>query len=59
MAFLCNKFPCAKVNNLSKQYTENYGINLIQNGLSAREDMSTFLSEQAEPFTCKVFGSIY
>jgi hypothetical protein len=56
--FECKQFPCPKIKGLSKRYTQNYGIDLVQNGLEARKDMDSFLSEQRKYFVCETCGGI-
>lgn len=56
--FECGRFPCARIEDLNKRYTQNYGVDLVRNGLDAREDMDFFLEVQRERFTCKACGSV-
>lgn len=56
--FECTRFPCARIQDLSKRYVKNYGIDLIQNGLDMRDDMEAFLPRQRERFTCAACGAI-
>jgi hypothetical protein len=54
----CGQFPCPKIKVLSKRYTQNYGIDLVQNGLDAQKDIDSFLSEQRERFVCGACGGV-
>ena len=51
--FECKCFPCSKIKNLNKRYKQNYDIDLVQNGLSAKQNMDVFLQAQNERFMCK------
>lgn len=54
--FECESFPCSRINDLNKRYQNNYHVNLIENGLHAREDMDAFLEAQTVRFTCMHCG---
>ncbi len=56
--FQCSKFPCSQIKDLNKRYTQNYNVDLMQNGLNAKKDMGAFLETQIERFTCKICGGI-
>lgn len=56
--FQCSQFPCSKIKSLNKRYTQNYNVDLVQNGLDAKKDMSAFWETQKERFTCKACGGI-
>ncbi|MHC6202479.1 DUF3795 domain-containing protein [Breznakiellaceae bacterium SP9] len=56
--FECGQFPCLKIKRLNKRYGQNYGIDLVQNGLDARKDRDSFLSEQRKQFICETCGGI-
>ena len=56
--FECERFPCSKTKSLDKRYKQNYGVDLLQNGTSAKLNMDIFLREQKEFFTCKACGGI-
>lgn len=56
--FECGQFPCSRIKNLNKRYTKDYNIDLVQNGLDAREDMELFMWEQRKRFTCRYCGGI-
>ena len=54
--FECSRFPCSRIKSLDKRYQQNYGVDLVQNGLDAKQNMDAFLQVQREPFTCKSCG---
>ena len=56
--FECHSFPCSRIKSLNKRYKQNYGVDLVQNGLNARQDMNAFLQAQQEQFTCNFCGGI-
>ena len=56
--FLCEDFPCQSVKKMSKRYQKGYGVDLIANGLWAKQDMSAFLADQQTCFTCTCGGII-
>lgn len=56
--FACERFPCARIKDLSKRYNQNHDVDLIQNGLAAREDMRGFLAAQRARFLCSACGGI-
>ena len=56
--FECRRFPCAKIKSLNKRYTENYQVDLVQNGLDARADMDAFLQKQRQRFACPHCGGV-
>lgn len=56
--FECSRFPCARIKDLSKRYTQNYDIDLVQSGMDAREDMEAFLQAQRIRFTCPKCGGV-
>jgi len=56
--FECGGFPCSAIKSMSRRYARNYGIDLVQNGRDAREDMTAFLAAQEERFTCAVCGGV-
>lgn len=56
--FQCAKFPCARIKSLNKRYTQDYGVDLVQNGRDARENMDAFLDAQRARFTCAHCGGI-
>ena len=56
--FQCDEFPCEKTSSLFKRYKKNFNIDLIQDGLEARKDLSSFLNNQKEHYTCRICGGI-
>lgn len=54
--FECECFPCSKIKDLSKRYQKYYHVNLIENGINARENMGLFIEKQIERFTCRYCG---
>ena len=54
--FECESFPCVHIKSLNKRYQKCYNINLISNGVCAREDMDSFLEAQTKRFTCIFCG---
>lgn len=56
--FACGSFPCARIKSLNKRYVQNYGVDLVQNGLAAQTDMTVFLLAQRAQFTCLQCGGI-
>lgn len=54
--FACSAFPCGRIKSLSKRYVRNYGIDLVQNGLCAKQDMDAFLETQQVRFACRECG---
>lgn len=50
--FECNRFPCTRIKSLGKRYLQNYGVDLIMNGLDGKRNMKAFLQSQKEYFTC-------
>lgn len=56
--FECGRFPCARIRDLSGRYARNYGVDLIENGYQAREDMAEFLRRERERFTCPACGGV-
>lgn len=56
--FACGRFPCAHIKSLDKRYRQNYDVDLIKNGLDAKQDMDVFLQTQKERFTCKSCGGV-
>jgi hypothetical protein len=56
--FECSRFPCTRIKSLNQRYQQNYDIDLVQNGLDAKQDMDAFLQAQKERFTCKSCGGI-
>lgn len=56
--YQCSSFPCSKIKDLNKRYTQNYNVDLIQNGLDAKNDIQAFLLFQKERFTCQSCGGV-
>lgn len=56
--FECSRFPCTQIKDLSKRYKNNYNVDLVANGIAAKEDMDTFLEAQEKRFTCIYCGGI-
>ncbi|MGL4605851.1 MAG: DUF3795 domain-containing protein [Eubacteriaceae bacterium] len=56
--FECGRFPCSHIKSLNKRYLKNYNVDLVQNGLDARQDMASFLKAQKKRFTCEICGGI-
>ena len=56
--FACDRFPCSKIKSLNKRYKENYDVDLVKNGVNAKQNMDAFLQEQKERFTCKSCGGV-
>ena len=56
--FECDRFPCSRIRNLAQRYQQNYDVDLVQNGMDAKQDMTAFLQAQMGRFTCKSCGGI-
>lgn len=56
--FECEAFPCARIRDVSRRYAQNYGIDLVRDGLDAREDTQALLAAHKERFACKVCGGV-
>ena len=56
--FECIRFPCACIKDLSKRYAKNYDVDLVQNGMEAKENMEAFLQALRIRFTCPECGGI-
>lgn len=56
--FECGRFPCGGIKSLSRRYVQNYKVDLLQNGLEAKQDMDAFLQAQKERFTCALCGGV-
>lgn len=56
--FECNRFPCSRIKDLNKRYTQNYDVDLIQNGLDAQDNIVVFMKAQRNRFTCNVCGGV-
>ena len=41
--FECSGFPCARIKSLANRYKQSYDVDLVQNGLSAKQNMGIFL----------------
>lgn len=56
--FECGKFPCLRIKDLNKRYIQNYGIDLVQDGLDARNDLEAHAEALRKRFTCACGGII-
>ena len=56
--FECRCFPCTRIKSIGQRYRQNYDVDLIQNGLDAKQHMDAFLQAQRERFACKSCGSV-
>lgn len=56
--FECDQFPCPRIKSFNKIYTNNYGIDLVQNGFDAKENILKFLSKEKYKYTCENCGGI-
>ena len=56
--FACGDFPCAAIKSMSKRYATRYDVDLIDNGLRAKDDMPAFWDEQKKRFTCPICGGV-
>lgn len=56
--FECGRFPCARIKSLNQRYRQNYAVDLIQNGLDAKQDPAAFLQAQRTRFACGSCGGI-
>lgn len=57
--YQCSELPCKQIKNLEKSYTSRYGVSLIQNSISVKEQgLTAFMEEQKKKYTCLQCGGI-
>jgi len=56
--FECSRFPCSRIKSLNARYQQNYGVDMVQNGYDAKQDMDAFMLAQRERFLCKSCGGV-
>lgn len=57
--YQCSEFPCKQIKNLEKSYTSHYGVSLIQNSISVKEQgLIAFMEGQKKQYTCLQCGGI-
>lgn len=57
--FICESFPCAKLNRLDKRYRTKYGMSMIGNLENIRKSgMNHFIAAEKEKWTCPKCGEI-
>ncbi|MBN1166849.1 MAG: DUF3795 domain-containing protein [Methanospirillaceae archaeon] len=55
----CDEMPCRRLKQLDTRYRTKYGMSMIENLKEIKEQgMSTFLSQQAETYTCTTCGGL-
>lgn len=56
--FQCAKFPCARIKDLNKRYMRNYGMDLVRDGLAAKENALSFMEAKRAALICPRCGGI-
>lgn len=57
--FECADFPCKQIKNLDKSYIKRYGVSLVQNGITVKNDgLECFMMKEKEHWTCKKCSGI-
>ncbi len=58
--FECADFPCKLIKNLERSYIKRYGVSLIENSRSAKEDgISAFMEADRRKWTCSQCGGAF
>lgn len=54
----CKRFPCARLRNLDKRYRIKYGMSMIENLTSIKNNgLERFLKNEEKKWMCKVCGA--
>lgn len=57
--FECEEFPCKLIKNLEKSYVKRYGISLVKNSMTVKnEGLEYFMVKEKEIWTCKKCNGI-
>lgn len=57
--FECEEFACKRIKNLEKSYIKRYGISLVKNSMTVKnEGLEYFMLKEKEVWTCKECSGI-